>query len=169
MRLKHKDSGYTLIELVVVVSLISIMLFFAMPRFRYTVLTDSTRKVSRWIIVQVRSLKAAAVRDQKQYILNISLDSGKFWVTTDSMSEEELRNAHLNGFTLPNDVRIVDVEFPVKGKITNGQVEISFYKSNYSDKVLIHIENDRRMQLSFLVEPFLPGVKFHEKYIEFET
>lgn len=165
----NKDSGYTLIELVVVVSLISIMLFFAMPRFRNTVLTDSTSKVSRWIIAQVRSLKAAAVRDQKQYILNISLDSGKFWVTTDSMSEEELRNADQNGFTLPNDVRIVDVEFPVKGKITSGQVEISFYKSNYSDKALIHIENDRRKQLSFLVEPFLPGVKFHEKYIEFET
>jgi len=164
-----KNSGYTLIELIVVVSLFSIMLFFAMPRFQNTVLTDNTRKFSRWMITTVRNLKAAAVRDQKRYVLNISLDSGKFWITTDSMSEEELRDAGQNGYTLPDDVRIVDVEFPIKGKITSGQVEISFYNGDYSDKAMIHIENDRRKQLSFLIEPFLPGVKFHEKYAEFET
>jgi len=169
MPLKKKNSGYTLIELVVVIALISIMLFFAIPRFQGAVFTDNTRKVSRWIIITIRSLKAAAVRDQNQYILNISIDSGKFWVTSDSMSEEELRNAGRNEYTLPDDFRIIDVEFPFKGKITGGEVAISFYKGDYSDKAMIHIENDRRKQMSFLVEPFLSGVKFYENYVEFET
>jgi len=169
MPLKTKNSGYTLIELVVVISLISIMLFFAIPRFQDTVLTDNTKKFSRWFITTIRSLKAAAVRDQKRYILNINLDTGKFWVISDSLSEEELQNAEKAGYSLPEDVRIIDIEFPFKGKITGGQVEISFYKADYSDKVMIHIENDSRKQMSFLVEPFLPGVKLYEKYIGFET
>jgi len=163
-----KNSGYTLIELVVVITLISIMLFFAIPRFQDTVLTDHTKKFSRWIITTIRSLKAAAVRDQKRYILNVNLDTGKFWVTSDSMSEEELQNAEKDEYSLPEDVRIIDMEFPLKGKITGGQVEISFYKADYSDKVMIHIENNNRKQMSFLIEPFLPGVKLYEKYIGFD-
>ena len=169
MPLKKKNSGYTLIELVVVITLISIMLFFAIPRLQGTVLTNNTNKFSRWIITKIRGLKAAAVRDQKRYILNVNLDTGKFWVTSDAMSEEELQNAEKNEYSLPEDVRIIDMEFPFKGKITSGQVEISFYKADYSDKVMIHIENDSRKQMSFLIEPFLPGVKLYEKYIGFET
>lgn len=168
MPLKKKNSGYTLIELVVVITLISIMLFLAIPRFQSAALTDNTKKFSRWIITTIRSLKVAAIRDQKRYILNVSLDSGKFWVSSDAMSEEELQNAEKAGYNLPEDVRIIDIEFPFKGKITGGQVEISFYKADYSDKVMIHVENDNRKQMSFLVEPFLPGVKLYEKYIGFE-
>ena len=168
MPLKKKNGGYTLIELVVVITLISIMLFFAFPRFQDTVLTDNTKKFSRWLITNIRSLKAAAVRDQKRYILNVSLDSGKFWVTSDAMSEEERQNAENAGYSLPEDVHIIDMEFPLKGKITGGQAEISFYKADYSDKVMIHIENNRRKQLSFLIEPFLPGAKLYEEYVGFE-
>ena len=165
----QKKNGYTLIELVVVISLISIMLFFALPRFQDTVLTDSTKKFSRWLISKTRSLKAAAVRDQKRYNLNVDLDTGKFWVTSDSMSEEERQNAGQNGYRLPEDVRIIDIEFPLKGKITGGQVEIDFYSADYSDKAMIHIENSSRKQLSFLIEPFLPGAKLYEEYVGFGT
>ncbi|MDF1590867.1 MAG: type II secretion system protein [Desulfobacterales bacterium] len=168
MPLTKKNSGYTLIELVVVISLISIMLFFAIPRFHDTVLTDNTKKFSRWLITTVRSLKAAAVRDQKRYNLNVDLDAGKLWVTSDGMSEEERQTAENAGYSLPEDVRIIDMEFPFKGKITGGQVEISFYKADYSDKVMIHIENSSRKQMSFLIEPFLSGVKLYEKYVGFE-
>ena len=168
MPLQKKNGGYTLIELVVVISLISIMLFFALPRFQDTVLTDNTKKFSRWLITNIRSLKAAAVRDQKRYHLNVDLDAGKFWVTSDSMSVEERQNADQNGYRLSEDVRVVDIEFPLKGKITGGQAEISFYSADYSDKVMIHIENSSRKQLSFLIEPFLPGAKLYEEYVGFE-
>lgn len=166
---KRKESGYTLIELVVVVALIGIMLFFAVPRFRDTVLTDSTANTSRWIMIKVRSLKSAAVRDHKRYTLNVSLDLNRLWVTDAAMSEDECRQAEQDGFQLPDDVRILDVEFPLKGKVSSGRAEIDFYSADYSDKALIHIEDDRHRQLSFLIEPFLPGVRLHEKYIGFET
>ena len=169
MPLTKNNNGYTLIELVVVISLISIMLFFAIPRFQDTILTDNTKKFSRWLITTVRSLKAAAVRDQKRYNLNVDLDAGKLWVTSDGMSEEERQNAENAGYRLPEDVRIIDMEFPFKGKITGGQVEIGFYKTDYSDKVMIHIENSSRKQMSLLIEPFLSGVKLYEKYIGLET
>lgn len=157
-----------MIELVVVISLISIMLFFAIPRFQGSVLTENTKKFSRRLITTIRSLKAAAVRDQTDYKLNVDLDAGKFWVTRATMSDEERLKAEQDGYRLPDDVRIVDIEFPLNEKITGGQVGINFYAGDYSDKAIIHIEDDRRRQQSFLIEPFLPGVKLYDEYFEFE-
>jgi len=164
----RKNSGFTLIELIVVITLISIMLFFSLPRFQVGILADNTKKVSRWIMTKVRVLKAAAAGDQKRYALNVNIDNNSFWVTTETMSAEELQHAEQNRYRLPAGINIIDIEFPTKGKISTGHAEIRFYKNNYSDKALIHIEDDDNRQFSFLIEPFLPGVKFYEQYIGFE-
>ncbi len=160
-------NGFTLIELIVVVCLISIMLFFSLPRFQDAVLSDSTKKTSLWIIGKVRALKENAVSNQKLYTLHINIDTDRLWITNESMSEEELQNAELQGFELPDDVKALDVEYPYKGKISAGQADICFYKKGYSDKVLIHIKDDDE-ELSFLIEPFLSKVKLYEKYAGFE-
>jgi prepilin-type N-terminal cleavage/methylation domain-containing protein len=161
--------GFTLIELIVVISLISLILFVAIPRFQSTVFTDNTNKTSRWIMGKVQSLKTRAVRDQNLYILHVSLDANKLWVSDGSMSEEELENAELQGYKLPDDVRLIDVEYPQNEIIASGTADIRFYQKGYSDKALIHIENRDSEQRSFLIEPFLPRVKLYEKHIAFEN
>ena len=94
------NQGFTLIELIVVITLITLMLFFAIPRFQVDVLSDNTNKVSRWIMVKVHSLKEKAVSEQKLYVLHISLDSNRLWVTSEIMSQEELQAAEANGYEL---------------------------------------------------------------------
>ena len=58
-------------------------------------------------------------------------------------------------------------EFLNEDKITRGIAEIHFYRKGYSDKALIHIEDDDNEQSSYLIEPFLPHVKIIEEYVEF--
>ncbi|MBW1822856.1 MAG: type II secretion system protein [Deltaproteobacteria bacterium] len=135
-----QNSGFTLIELTVVISLISIMLFFAVPRFRNAVLTDSMNNTSRWIIGKVRVLKEYSTSKQKLCILHVNMDSNKMWVSDETM----------------------------KGIISSGQADICFYRAGYSDKALIHIQGDDEQKISFLIEPFLPKVKLYEKYVDFE-
>ena len=159
--------GYTLIELVVVIALISTMLFFAMPRFQDNVLTDQVRKASRWIITQTRHLKQQSIRDKKDYILHVDMDADKFWISTPDMEEDALEQAENEAYRLSDDMEIIDVEFPTKGKISSGQADIYFYAKGYSDKALIHIQNDDDRQASFLIEPFLPQPKYSEDYLDF--
>jgi prepilin-type N-terminal cleavage/methylation domain-containing protein len=161
----NQINGYTLIEIVVVISLISLLLFFAIPRFQHAVLTDSTKNLSRWIMGKVFFLKERSVRDQKLYVLNVGVDSNRLWVTHESMSEEELENAALGGYQLPMDLRILDVEFPNGEVISGGRAGIYFYKKGYSDKAFIHIEDADNKQLSFLIEPFLSRVRLYETYV----
>jgi len=165
---REQNSGFTLIEITVVISLISIMFFFTVPRFRNAVLTDSVNDTSRWIIGKVRVLKEYSTTKQKLTILHINMDSNKMWVSDETMTQEDLEKAHEKGFEIPEDVKVINVEYPQKGIVSAGQADICFYRAGYSDKVLIHIQGDDERKLSFLIEPFLPKVKLYEKYVDFE-
>ncbi len=164
-RPQRADGGFTLIELIVVISLVTIMLLFTVPRFSDFFTSDNTARTLRWIIVKVRFLKASAVREQKHYILHADMDSGRLWITDESMvSEEEIAAAMEKGFTLPDDVRLIDVEFPKTGSVPSGEAEIQFYKKGFSDRAIIHIEGTGDKMKSLFVEPFLPTVKIHDTY-----
>ncbi len=162
------NQGFTLIELIVVITLISLMLFFVIPRFQVDVLSDNTNKVSRWIMLKVHSLKEKAVREQKLYVLHISLDSNRLWVTSEIMSQEEFQAAEANGYELSDNINLLDVEYPDEEKISVGRADIYFYKKGYSDKAIIHISNDDNERRSFLIEPFLSHVRLYDEYIGIE-
>jgi general secretion pathway protein H len=165
----HKKShGFTLLELIVVMSLLGIMLIFTVPRFHETLFLDKTKTASRWIIGKIQALKEAAIRNQKQYSLHINLDTEQFWETDAAMSDEELENAALNADSLPSGLKIADIEYPIRGKINSGLTDITFYKNGTSDKVLIHLQ-DGDKYVSYLIEPFLSEVARYEMYASFEN
>lgn len=163
----HRN-GFTLLELIVVMSLLGIMLIFTVPRFHESLFLDKTKTGSRWIIGKIQALKEAAIRNQKQYSLHINLDTEQYWETDASMSTEDLENAVLNASSLPDGLKIADIEYPIRGKITSGQTDIKFYKNGTSDKVLIHVQ-DGDNYISYLIEPFLSEVTRYEMYASFES
>ena len=163
----ERIKGFTLIELIVVISLISIMLFFAVPRFQNNVLSDSTKEVSRWILLKIPYIKESAAREQRRYVLHVSFESSKLWITHEAMLQEALQSAETTGYTLPEDIKLLDVEYPDKEKISTGEADIYFNKEGYSDKAIIHLENDDNEKFSFLIEPFLRRVRLYNSYAEF--
>ncbi len=163
-----RSQGFTLIELIVVISLISLMLFFAVPRFQGAVFQDNTQQVSRWIMLKIQALKEKAVREQQGYVLHINLNENTIWTTHDAMSEEERQTAEANGYRVPTDVNVLDVEYPNEIKASTGLADIHFYQKGFSDKAIIHIEDRHNAQRSFLIEPFLYSVRMYQGYVEYD-
>ncbi len=157
-------NGFTLIELIVVLSLISIIIFVSVPRFHNETLPDNTKKLSRWIMLTSQSLKEKTFCNQKLYTMHVDMETRQLWVTDESMSEDEVLKAGQKGFLIPDDVEVLDVEFPGNNKIISGLANINFYANGYSDMALIHIKDNDDNQLSLLIEPFLSKVKLYEKY-----
>lgn len=177
-----KLRGFTLIELVVVITLISVMMVFAVPRLSTNLLSSDSREVSKWIILTVRSLKEQSVRQAAAFTLHVDLDNHKFWTSRatpqleaiDAFADieeleelEELAETKENEMELPNGFRLVDVAFPGEEPRRSGVVPIHFYKKGYSDQAMIHLEDDRAGRVTYEIEPFLLQVQLHEEYVEF--
>lgn len=159
-------SGFTLIELVAVISIISLMLFFSLPRLENSRASGDMKSVSRWVLANVQSYKKRAVSDQKQYALRISFSENSFSLW-DVSSQQDDETEPIKEYLLPKDVSITNVEFPGKGAVSSGNAEIYFYTTGYSDKALLHLTNEGGTVHSLLIEPFLPRIKLYEEYVSF--
>jgi prepilin-type N-terminal cleavage/methylation domain-containing protein len=166
-RMSRPGQGFTLIEMMVVMLLISIVLAIAIPEFDGGAFQDPVKKLSRWMIITVRTLRSAAIQQQKTQGLVIDLSNRRMWTVNDAMNEEAVQaSASKKALSIPEAIQHIDVEFPQQERISSGTAEIRFYPSGYSDQVLIHLETDDE-KLTYLVEPLLPKVKIFDEWIEF--
>ena len=164
----HKR-GYTFIELTVVLFLIGLMFTLAVPRFRYALLTDNLKNVTRKMAGIIKGLRSEAIREHEAFILHFGLDSDIYWIESASMTEEERMLAREQAFSLPGDVRIMDVWFKEKGKIIAGETAIRFNKRGYVQQSVIHLGSEDGREFTLILSPFLSKIKVIEKYVDFET
>jgi general secretion pathway protein H len=162
-----KNQAFTLIELIVVMALISILLFFSIPRLDINIFSDDNRNFSTWIIFTVKSLKEKAQQDGVRYVLYVDMDNDLMWSGLETKPETEETPSKDNQYKLPEGMQVLDVEFPGMEQKTSGIAEIYFYPKGYSDKALIHIQDKDHNRNSYVIEPFLSEVKTYDSYIEF--
>ncbi len=162
------SGGFTLIELIVVIVLVALMFTFAMPRMDGFLFSSGTDKVSKWIVLNVASLKTKAVKNQVGYALNADLADNTFFISTDEMDEDMLAEARKNCFRLPESVKIADIVFPFELEEDDESTGILFYVQGYSDNAIIHIENDSGDKYSYIIEPFLSSVEIKEGFVLFD-
>jgi prepilin-type N-terminal cleavage/methylation domain-containing protein len=159
--------GYTLIELIVVIALISIMLAVVVPRLDGSLFADDSKVATRWLLINIPALKTKAVRDQTVLALRFSLSEGKAWVVGPETSEEAAEKYEAAAYSFPEGIKILDIDYPDRERVSSGEADIFFYPKGYSDWAIIHMEDSDGNRYSFLVEPFLPQIKRLDEYLEF--
>ncbi|MBU0995646.1 MAG: type II secretion system GspH family protein [Proteobacteria bacterium] len=164
---KKYNSGFTLVELIVVMTLISMMLSVTLPRLQGALFSGGTKQAFRTIILKIKALKENAVIDQRTYTLHVDMDNDTLWMSHDAMTEEELLRERENQVKLSDGLIIVDVEYPGEGLMSQGEVEIGFYKKGYSDTAIIHLSDGGDEYYSFFIESFLSGTKLINGYFRF--
>ncbi len=167
-RIRRKGRrGYTLLELIVVMALIGIVFFFALPRFEGSFLIDDAKHSARWLLGKVRNLREESLRTRHARVLHIDLDTNRVWETVETMSLEEADRATQRAQEVPGGARLAGVDFPTRGRVTAGRADIRFYGDGHTDRVLIHLRHGSDVQ-SFLLEPFLARVKIFDTMVGFE-
>lgn len=164
MNNRKRCSGFTLIEAVVVIAIISVLLFFTAPLL--TTLSrpaEADAQVARLILL-IQELKQAAVENSRDYMLHVDPSAGGVWISHEDMDEEDMVLAETERDRQFSAILIQGVEFP--GIQGDTPAPVRFYKMGYSDMALIHIRAaDREMTVK--IEPFLPDVLKEDGYFSY--
>ncbi len=163
----RKISGFTLIELIVVISIMALLLSFSFPVFRDIQLFSNASTQVGDIVRLIDDLKKRAVEQNTDFVLHVDTGSGTLWITHDAMDDEAKQAARQKGVPFSPDLTLSDIEFP--GVETRGTLEyrIRFSRKGYSDFALIHmVENENNITLK--VEPFLSRVQVLDTHVSLD-
>ena len=162
------QTGFTLMELIVVIVIISIMLIFAIPEFSGKIIRDDTELSLNWIVFNVSKLKKDARYQAKDLFMCINRDTNTISVKNRFPDLDGSDSAVLSEFLLPGDVCLDGVEFNNIEQETNNDGCIQFYKKGYSDQAIIHISDNDGKEFSCFIHPFLHRVTIQKGHLGFE-
>jgi len=168
--LNKKESGkrgFTIIELVIVLSITGIVLFFSIPAFKDVgIFSDHANALGKTVQL-IDLLKKKAMADNRDYLMHFDIAGGMIWVSDDSMDEEAIKLAREKAILFSGETLLVDVEFPKAISSASDGVEIKFNRKGYSDMALIHIR-DRENHFTLKVEPFLLKAELENRKVSFD-
>lgn len=139
-------SGFTLIELLVVLFLLSLMVFFSVPRLAGVFSDDSRDTVSRWVIAQTASMRIKAVQQNCSYLLQVDIGEDAFRVIpaaapSDSLPGSEANREMAGGVPFFNDTAGVTSD-GTTGEFTGGAASKELLLSDDVDIVDVLFPED---------------------------
>jgi general secretion pathway protein H len=160
-------AGFTLIEIVVVMVLISLFMVLSIPLFS-NIGTSSLDTSARRLSGTIKYLFNEAALSGHEYRLIYDLDEGSYRAQELEASgelveaEDQGRQAALKGA-----VRFKDLEVPGRGKFTAGQVTTRFDPSGWVEETIIHLDDGKGQMLTLRVMPLTGSAEIFQGYREF--
>ncbi|MCG8632604.1 MAG: prepilin-type N-terminal cleavage/methylation domain-containing protein [Desulfobacterales bacterium] len=158
-------SGFSFVELMVVMFILSLLAFFTVPYF-VSPGEKAGIKGSLGLAGLMTSLKHRAVRDNRDYLLHLDQVAGKAWVTVrdpeaqDKNDEEDSRT--LTGLSLSG------VELLNQGDPELSDTIIRFYSRGYSDTALIRMAGEDGESVTLKLHPFLSDPEIIRGHVSFD-
>ena len=162
---KLNKQGFTLVELLVVISLVGIILVMAVPVTRDILTASSLKKASRQLIGLERNLRMEAVRNQVDYILLLDIPGASYYVITSDMTPEKENDVKKNAKKFPAGVAVLDIINQKNEKVAEGVVKIKFGKNSICPPLVIHLAEDED-RMTLVINPFLGVTAVYDHYAE---
>ncbi|MDA8133288.1 MAG: prepilin-type N-terminal cleavage/methylation domain-containing protein [Desulfobacteraceae bacterium] len=162
-----RESGFSFVELVVVITLIAVLVSFSIPLFRDARLFSGKSENASGLALLIRSLKTRAVELDRDFFLHMDLHSGRVWVTDSAMDTSALEKAGQEGITYGDGLRIINLEFPGERGRDRNRHTLCFRRQGYSDRALIHLR-DKDEDITLEVRTFLTRVERFDRYVSYD-
>ena len=167
---EHKNSptGFTLVELIVVMVLITMMTAFAIPKIRSSLFTNQLRATARRFIGLVAETGQEA--RSKRTGVEMRFDREQHLFTTApaaGITKDDAVNRYPK-VQVSESVQVVDISSVHGGKKTLGELVIPFSSRGYVDKTVVHLRDDSGDELSVILSPFLGVTRVLEGYVSLD-
>lgn len=164
---KNNPSGFTFVELMVVMGIFTIVLLFSIPLFRQIHLTSNASDHVSGLVSFLENLKLRAMVENKNFTLYMDSGSGKIYMTDDTMDEDSRQAARNNSESLDGDLQLLNLEFPDDDRRNSDDKSICFFSKGYSDRVLIHVREQGR-EMTIQICMFRKKVHLIDRYVSYD-
>lgn len=187
--LKSK-SGFTLIELIMVIAIISILLLFAGARLDFLIPTYSLRSAARQIGSLMKTAKVEAAMIGKDIYMEYDIDKKEYWLLVpfekekeeeENMSlmvarpteardlEKEYEYQKLFRNKLPDGISFVDVIFTEGEKTTYGKTTVKISPYGFSNFHIVNLKNSEGEHIAVKINGLTGTLTFYDSYKEATT
>lgn len=165
--MKNKN-GYTLIEISVVVFLIGVFLFMAIPKFK-DITEVNIKSASRRLTGTVKYLYNEAIFKKKVFKLAFDINSGEYWVEVLEGNEFVVSpDSILRRNRLPEGVFFKDIKTERSfGKTLEGEEEyVLFMPTGRVDYAVIHLATGHQKYYTIATKPYSGGTIVYDEYVD---
>lgn len=164
--------GFTLIELSVVLFLIGLLFFTAMPKLGNFLFQTDMRSVARSLKATVHFLRSKSIVTNKNTALHCDLDNGVYWGTLGPpYTEPEPRK---NGpplvppRRLPEGIRFLDASNINSPKKTLGLLSSTFNSKGVVEETVLHLSDRDGRILTIIINAYTGRFLLYDEYVDVE-
>ncbi|BCS56103.1 Tfp pilus assembly protein FimT/FimU [Geobacter sp. SVR] len=159
--------GFTLIELVVVLALISLVMMLVIPRLPSTE-SEDLKNSARTLAATLRYMQDRAATNRTTYYLNFEpgTDTLRISEAAADGSEKEPEDPLLQKRPIEKGIQVADVVVPRLGKVTDGQFRLDIGMGGLRDFIIIHLRAANDSFWTVMAFPAGGKVKVYQGYQE---
>jgi len=162
-----ESSGFTLVELTVVVLLLSLFTLFSVPTLN-RLADDELARSARTLSGSIKYLFNEAVLTGREHRLIFDLQHGSYraQVLAADGSLHEAAGSHRQG-ALGQEVRFNDLSLPGRGLYRTGTVTTRILPVGWIEETIVHLSDGQNRQMTLRVMPLTGTSEIHEGYRDF--
>jgi len=159
----RRPSGFTLIELVVVVAIVGMLLASVAIRFDSLTVSARLRASAREIASTIGLAHSRASATGRAQTIVFDTDSQQYWIESSAQEERASAARGLYRSISFRDIQIGDELYGERGTLS---IEIS--PLGITSACMIHLEAEGGGEMTLEVCPLTGSVRFFEGYVEYE-
>jgi len=165
--ISRNKSGFTLIELMVVLVIIGMVIMLVMPRLPSSD-SENLKISARTLAATLRYLQERAATTRTGYYLTVEpgTDTIKLFEISADGSGKEPADPLLQKPPLKAGIQVADLVVPRLGKVRDGQLRLDVGLAGLRDFVTIHLLSPEGKYWTVMAFPAGGKVKFYEGYQE---
>ncbi len=168
--IRSRTSGFTLIELIVVIVVIGLVMGLAITRMDFMVPKYKIRGAARGVAFHIKRARFQAVSTGKEVYIKYDLSRGRYWLLvafpkTDEEAEEvpdEFEYSEVMRKKLPDGIRFVNVIAGADQVYSDGIATIRLSPFGSSNHVIVNLQDDGDKKMSLKVNGFTGAVSFYK-------
>lgn len=165
-------AGFTLIELSVVLFLIGLLFFTAMPKLDNFLFQADLKSAARSLKSAVHLVRARSISSHRPAALHFDLDKGRYWGTylkdNDGQETHSQAPSLLPPRSLPKGIKFLDAYNMNTEKKTFGRLRSAFNSKGVIEETVLHLADGRDRILTVIINAYTGRFLLYNEYVDVE-